>query len=61
MVKGNLFSYFPARVYVNIYDLAETIMNSADCRSSTLKHSIKDNNNIAHPESVYVYVLSNQI
>jgi len=30
-------------------------MNPANCRSSTVKHSLKDNINFAHPETVYVY------
>ena len=54
MVKENV-SYFPSRAYASIDDLAETIMNPANCRSSTVKHSLKDNTNIAHPEPVYVY------
>jgi len=41
MVKENLVSYIPSRAYVSIDDLAETIMNPANCRSSTVKHSIK--------------------
>jgi hypothetical protein len=55
MVKKNLVSYFPSRAYASIDDLDETIMNPANCRSSTVKHSIKDNINFAHPEPVYVY------
>ena len=30
-------------------------MNPVNCRSSTVKYSIKDNINFAHPELVYVY------
>jgi len=42
MVKENLVSYFPSRTYDSIDDLTKTIMNPANCRSSTMKHSIKD-------------------
>jgi hypothetical protein len=55
MVKENLVSYFTSRAYDSINDLAETIMNSVNCCSSTVKHYIKDNINFAHPEPVYVY------
>ena len=55
VVKENLISYFPSRVYASIDDLAETIMNPANLRSSTLKYPIKDNINFAYPEPVYVY------
>jgi hypothetical protein len=37
MVKENIVSYFPSRAYDSIYGLAETIMNPANCRSSTVK------------------------
>jgi len=50
MVKENLVSYFPSLAYDSIVDLAETIMNPVNCRSS-----IKDNINFAHPEPIYVY------
>ena len=43
MVKEKLVSYFPSRAYDSIDDLAKTIMNSAKCRSSTVKHPIKEN------------------
>ena len=48
-------SYFPSRVYDSIDDLAETIMHPANCRSSTVKHSMKDNINFSHPEPLYIY------
>jgi len=54
-VKENLVFYFPSRAYVSIDDLAETIMNPANSRSSTVKQPIKDNINFAHPEPAYVY------
>jgi len=55
MVKENLASYFPSRACDSIDDLEETIMNPVNCRSSTVKHYIKDNINFSHPEPVYVY------
>jgi hypothetical protein len=48
-------SYFPSCAYASIDELAETIMNPANCRSYTVMHSIKGNINFAHPEPVYVY------
>jgi len=55
VVKENLVSHFPSCAYDSIHDLEETIRNPANCRSSTVKHPIKDNINFAHPEPVYVY------
>jgi len=55
MVDENLVSYFPARVYNGIEDLAETIMNRANCHSSTVNLSTKDNFNYTQPEPVYIY------
>ena len=42
-VKENLISYIPARVYNNIEDLTEEIIKHANCRSSTVTSSSKDN------------------
>ena len=39
----------------NGVDLAESIMNPANCRFSTVKQSIKDNCNFAQLEPIYVY------
>jgi len=39
----NLVSYFPARVYNGIEDLAEKIMNPANCRTSIMMLPTKDN------------------
>ena len=55
MVKENLVSYFPSRAFDSVDDLAETIMNPANCRSTTVKHYLKDNINFTHPEPVHVY------
>jgi hypothetical protein len=51
----NLVSYFSAHIYNGIDDLAETIMNPANCRSYAVNISTKDNFNFAQPEHVYVY------
>ena len=55
IVNENLVSYFPARTYSDINDLAETIINPSNCCSSTVNVSSKDNFNFAQPEPVYVY------
>jgi hypothetical protein len=55
MVNENLVSYFPARVYNGIEDSAESVLNPANCRSSTVNLSTKDNFNFAQPEPVFVY------
>jgi hypothetical protein len=54
MINENLVSYFPAREYNGIDDLAKTIMNPANCRSSTVNPSSKDNFKFAQPEPLYV-------
>ena len=54
-VSDNLLSYFPARIYNGLNDLAETVMNPSNCRSSTVTLSSKYNFNFAQPEPVYVY------
>ena len=51
-VKIYIVSYFPSRAYDSIDDLAETIRNPTNCRSSTVKHSIQDNTNFAQAETV---------
>ena len=55
MVNKNLVSYFSGRVYNGIHDSVETIMNPANCRSSTVNLSTKDNFNFAQPEPLYIY------
>jgi hypothetical protein len=51
----NHVSHFPARVYNGLEDLAETIMNPANCRTSGITISIKDNPDFTSPEPVYLY------
>jgi len=55
MLNGNLVPYVPTRVYNGIDDLAEKIMEPANCRSSTLNLSTKEKFNFVEPEPVYVY------
>jgi len=55
MLNENLVSYFPARVYNDIEDLAQAIMNPHNCRSSTVNLYKKDNFHFAQPEPVYIY------
>jgi len=55
MVNENLVSHFAARTYDDINDFAETIINPANCRPSTVNFPNKDNFNVAQPEPVYVY------
>jgi len=55
IIDENLVSFFPARVYNGIDDLADTIMNPANCHSSTVNLSTKDNFNFTQPEPVYIY------
>ena len=55
MINENLVSFFPARVYNGIEDLAETIMNPANCRASIVMLPTKHNLNLTQPEPVYVY------
>jgi len=55
MVNENLVSYFLGRVYNDINDFASTIMNPANCRSSTINLSTKDNFNFVQPEPLYLH------
>ena len=51
---GNVVSRFPNRVYNGLEDLAEIIMYPADCHSSRVNESVKDNSDFVSPEHVYV-------
>ena len=55
IVDENLVSYFPARLYNGIEDLAETTINPANCHSSTENVTTKANFNFTQPESEYIY------
>jgi len=54
-IDNNIISHFPARVYKGLEDLAETIMNPANCHTSRITVSLKDNPDFTTPEPVYVY------
>ena len=55
MVDERLVSYIPARVYNGIDEIAENIMNPANCLPSTVNLSTKDKFNFTQPEPVYIY------
>ena len=54
-VDDDVVSYFPACVYDGIEDLAKTIMNPGNCRTSRVTLFAKDTFNFALPEPVYIY------
>ena len=56
MIRDNVVSQFPNRVYNGLEDLAETIMNPANCHSSPVNAPVKGNSDFASPEIVYVFI-----
>jgi hypothetical protein len=54
-IRDNVVSHFPNRVYNGLEDLAETIMNHANCHSNKVTVPMRYNYNFALPEPVYVY------
>jgi len=54
-IDNHVVSHFPASVYNILEDLAETIINPANCRTSRITVSLKDNPHCTTPEPVYVY------
>jgi hypothetical protein len=52
-IDDKVISYFPARVYNGLEDLAATIMNPANCHSFRI--TSKDSCTYAAPETIYVY------
>jgi hypothetical protein len=54
-INEKVVSHFPLRVYNGLEDLAKTIMNPANCPSSSAAIPVKDNSDFATPEPVYVY------
>jgi hypothetical protein len=54
-IDNHVVSHYPARVYNVLEDLAETILNPANCRASKITVSLKDNPDLTTPEPVYVY------
>ena len=51
----NVVSHFSNRVYNGLDDLAETIMNPANCHFTRVNVPVKDNYDFASREPVYVY------
>jgi hypothetical protein len=56
-LDNNIISHFPARMYNGIEDLAEIIMNPANCHTSRITVSLKDNPDFTKPEAVYEYTV----
>jgi len=54
-IDNHIVSHFPARLYNGLEDLAETIMNPANCHTSRITVSLKDNPDFTTSEPVYVY------
>ena len=54
-IGENAVSHFPIRVYIVLEDLEETNTNPANCPSSTLTASVKDNSDFVTPEPVSFY------
>jgi hypothetical protein len=54
-IDNHIVCHFPARVYDGLEDLAETILNSANCCASKINVSLKDNPDFTTPKHVYVY------
>jgi hypothetical protein len=55
IIGDNVVSYFPVSVYNGIEDLAETIMNPTNCRSTKVTVALKDNPDFATSEPVNFY------
>ena len=54
-IRDNVVSHFHNRVYNGLEDLAETIVNPANCHSNKVTLPMKDNYNFVSPEPVCVY------
>jgi hypothetical protein len=54
-IDNHVVSHFPARVYNRLEDLAETILNPANFRTSKITVLLKDNPDVSTLEPVYVY------
>jgi len=54
-IDNHIVSHFPGRICNGLEDLAETIMNPANCHTSGITVSLKDNPDFTTPEPVYVY------
>jgi len=51
-IDNHIVFHFPARIYNGLEDLAETIMNPANCRTSEITVSLKDNPDFTTPDPV---------
>jgi len=54
-IDNHVVSHIPARVYNGFEDLAETIMNPENCRTSIITLLLKVNHDFTTPEPVYAY------
>jgi len=54
-IDNHILSDFPARICKGLEDLAETIMKPANCHTSRITVSLKDNPDFTTPEPAYVY------
>jgi hypothetical protein len=52
-IDDNVISYFPARIYNGLEDLATTIMNPNNCHSAKINLTTKPN--YATPQTIYIY------
>jgi hypothetical protein len=55
-IDNHIVSHFTAHIYNGLEDLAETIMNPANCHTSRITVSLKDNPHFITPEPVYVWI-----
>ena len=61
-IRDCVVSHFPNHVCNGLEDLAETIMNLANCHSSRVNVPVKDNSDFAHPSLfLFIQTLLNQI
>ncbi len=54
-IDDKVVSLFPDRMYDSLDDLAKTIMNPINCRSSAVSLPAEDNSGFTTQEPVYVY------
>jgi hypothetical protein len=54
-IENNVVSHFPTHIYNGLEDLAETILNPANCHAFRINASLIDNLDYTTPEPVYVY------
>ena len=54
-IDSHVVSHFPVRVYNGLENRAETVMNTANCRTSRITVSLNDNPDFTTAETVKVY------